>query len=262
MAQFNFNNVPSEGFIAFADELATDKWATIDITPYVGPKQTTTQPIFGIPSLITCKILLIWVLDTLMGVHGVTDNAKKADKLWDNAQRRLRSLIEMWAAHHDALKCEAAARLRKALLLGAGTAQTMLGYHQEVDFARQQLKTVSTTQTAADIALLGLGVAIDDIREATDALADAISYGQTSSRPFEQRQMAMTNCIATFESVTQTLTQIADNKGLEAQSILAAKLRVPFEALIKRYPATSTTTTNGAADDEKPSPPDDNTPSI
>jgi hypothetical protein len=252
MAELRFHNVPPEGFIAFANELSVVEWGAIDTTPYAGPNQTTTQPFFDIPILIAYKLLLIWVIDTLVGVRENTGNAKDADQNWDDAQRRLRSMLEMWAAHRDALKREAAARLRKALLLGAGTAQTKLGYHQEVDFGQQQLITVSTGQAAADITLLGLEAAIEDIRQATNALAEAIGYGHTSGRPFEQRQRATANCIATFENIAQGLAQISNHKGLDSH---AAKLRVPFEALAARYPATS----DGAATGEESPPPEDDT---
>lgn len=256
MAELRFHNVPPEGFVAFANELDVNEWGSIDVTPHVGPNQTTTQPFFGISVLIAYKILLLWVIDTLVGIRESAGNAKEADNNWDNTQRRLRSLLDMWAAHHDALKREAAARLRKALLLGAGTAQTKLSYQQEVDFGHQQLKTVAKGQAAADVALLDLGAIIDDIRHATNVLGDAIGYGQTTARPFEQREAATLKCAATFESIAHTLGRIADNKALGPESTLAAKLLAPFEALAARYPAGSTTTSTDTAPDEEP-PADD-----
>lgn len=260
MAELRFHNVPPEGFVAFASELATDEWGNIDITPHIGPNCTTTQPFFTIPLLVAYKILLTWVIDTLVGTRENARSAKDVDQDWDDSQRRLRALLDMWSAHKDALKREAAARLRKALLRGAGTAQTQLSYQKEVEFGRQQLETVAKGQAADDVALLDLGSAIDDIRQATDALASAIGYGQATGRPFEQREAALATCIETFESITQNLGYIAANKALGAESLRAAKLRAPFEALAARHPAGSTTTADDTATDEEP-PATDDTPS-
>lgn len=193
--------------------------------------------------------------------HATSTFCIAADKSsWDSTQKRLKALLDAAAVHPDAQVREAAERLRKALLLGAGEAQTKLKYQQEVDFGRQQVELASSSQVAADIALIGLGSVIDDIRDTTEALANAIGHGTSPQILSKQLQAATTSCRATFASVATDLAWIIDHGTLDINRARATKLRAPLEALAARYPAPSTTTTPAETDDDATPAADDDTP--
>jgi hypothetical protein len=198
--------------------------------------------------MVFFKLRLSWAIGALEDARVGASSAKEFDRDWDGSQKRFRALLDVAAADRDVGKREAAARLQKTMLMGAGEAQTQLGYQQEVDFGRQQVKLASTGQAAADIALLGLGDAIDDIRQTTDALATAVGHGKTNHPPSMLVRRALITCASTFNMVATQLAWLAEHGQPGAERTRAASLRAPLEALAARYPATP------------PAPPPDETP--
>jgi hypothetical protein len=258
----NFMFVTAEAFIAFKQILEQDEWEMIDITSYVGPNWVMKRSVGDAPATVLRKVRMLWALTNLEIVRKGAGDAKMRDRHWDNMQKRLFAFIDAASMHADANIREAAERLRKLLLLGAGQAQTKLKYHQEVDFGRQQVEITSSGEAAADIALLGLEQAIDDIRQATEDLALCIGYGQGSMTPAARVRAAMTACCTTFDAIATELEWIAEHGEIGIDRTRAAELRAPLEALSARYPAIASQPE--AKDDEEadaePTPADESSP--
>ena len=251
MAQLSFTNVNEEGFIAFSQSLTADDWGAIDITSYEGPNRTALVPLCDAPTVVLYKLKLRWAIGEFLDARAGADSAKDLDRNWDDAQKRLRRLLDAAATDRDGAKREAAARLKNSLLMGAGEGQTKLKYQQEVDFGRQQLQLTSSGQNAADIALLGLATTMSDIEDATDALAAGIGHGQTNRRPSKRRREAMAACASVFLTVAKDLAWLAEHGQDGADRARAGRLWSTLEVLSLRYPAA------GAAEepaDEDPAP--------
>jgi hypothetical protein len=232
-----YAHVTADGYIAFAKDLATDEWGLIDIAPYQGPNRTSAKPMCDVTVVTGWKLHLDWTISDLVDARDGAVSAKDLDKAWDGTQKRLSGLLSAEASSSDALKRAAAARLQKALLLGAGEGQTKLKYQQEVDFGRQQVKSTATGQAAADVALLGLASALVDIGNATEALATGIGHGETTGRPFERVQATTRACEAIFTAISLELARTVDRAQPGADRERALRLRKPFEELAARYPA-------------------------
>lgn len=246
MGQLWFTYVPVEGFVSFSQVLDEEAWGAIDPSPWEGPKQTALKPLGDAPAVVVWKLQIAWVIGALLAARDGAGSAKDRDKAWDNGQRSLSALLTAAAASSDAKKREAAGRLQKSLLKGRGEAQTKLKYQQEVDFGRQQNKLVSEGQAAADIVLLNLQPAMEEIAATTEALAVAIGHGDGSERPGERLKAAMTACASTFSAVAQQLAWLIDNGEAGADQQRAAELRTPLEKLADRYPGPAQQTTTAA----------------
>lgn len=258
MEQLSFTQVPAEGFVAFLQELATDDWATIDISSFLGPNRTPARPLEEASVTVFSKLQLQWTLEVLAEIREGAGSAGDRDRDWDTVQKRLKIRIDSAAVDEDMQKQEAAERLRKVMLMGAGQAQTKLKYQQEVDFGRQQVQRAATGQTAADIALLGLGGIITDIQRTSDALAAAIGYGQNTQPPSERLRLALAACASMFSLVAGQLAWLAAHGQVGMEQTRAAKLRASLEALAARYPAVKAK----PADEESTIPESDPEPAL
>lgn len=255
MGSITFTHVPAEAFIGFRRELATEVWATINISAYAGPNQTPLQPLLEAPQLILGKIQLLWSLERLALARAGAGSAKDRDRDWDTSQKRLRARLDLAAMDDDPAKRAAAERLQQTMLSGGGgEAQTQLAYQQEVDFGRQQLEQAASGQVAADIALLDLGSTMEDIHQSTEALAMAIGHGQDNQRPSERLRKATAKCISTCTMVLTQLAWLMDNGQAGADRARAAKLYESLESLARRYPGPRAT---APAPDDEPTPSDD-----
>ena len=237
MATATFTYVPLEGFAAFNNELDGDVWGKIATTGWEGPNNSAAKPLGDAPALVLLKILLRWGIASLVSAVEGAASASDCDVAWDGCQKQLNGLLIVGAASANPQKREAAVRLQKELLLGAGTAQTKLKYQQEVDFGRKQLLLLSQGQGAADATLLGLADVQAEIAKATDALAAAIGYGENAGRPFERRAAAVSSCRATFADVAGTLQWLSANGMPGADREQASALLATLEAVVARYPA-------------------------
>jgi hypothetical protein len=240
MTSPSFAHVPEEGFQSFTHELSQGAWALIDTSIYEGPNHTATKSLYDAPIQIGWKLQIAWVLGELTNARGGADGAPEADRNWDGTQKRFAALVSAASHDLDPEKRAAAARLQKALLLGAGAGQTKLKYQQEVDFGRTQLLLAKETQHATDIDTLGLAALIADITQTTDALADAIGHGEGEGRrPSERRRAAIAACSPTFTAVHDSMEWVLE-KGLAADRTRAQALLETLHALAKRYPAPET----------------------
>jgi hypothetical protein len=237
MRSLVFGNVDPDGFLGFADELDKGEWATIDVTSYLAPDGKLLKPLCDAPACVEWKLSLKGAVAAVFDAREGAGSAKELDRLWDGKQKQLAALIQAATNDSDAKKREAAARLHKSLLRGAGTAQTKLRYQQEVDFAKQQALTATSAEVAADVGLLGLGPILDEIAAATAKLAAAIGHGEGSDRPSDRFRGAVAECAAEFASVANRITS-ATKHGMEGEDRQRAqRLLAPLEALVARYPA-------------------------
>lgn len=233
MSQLSFSNVPMMGFSSFYADLAAGAWGVIDVTGYEGPGAT---PLWNASLFVVVKMRLKREVSQLLQSIEGAGGAKGCDRAWDSCQKQLCGLLGVAAESNDLAKREAAMRLQKILLLGAGMGQTRLKYQEEVDFGRKQAALVSQGQAAADVTLLGLGAMLGDIALATEALALAIDHGHTVYAPYRRKAKATMACVATFEWAATTLTWLMENAGPGTERDLAAQLLESLEELVARYP--------------------------
>ncbi len=217
MSPLSFTHVPQAGFSAFGAQLSMGVWALVDTIAYGDP----TQPLWNAPMTVVVKIRIkravMGLLEAIAGAGG----AKGCDRRWDGCQKQLNGLLHVAAVSNDPAKQEAALRLQKMLLLGAGEGQTQLRYQEEVDFARKQVALTSQGQGATDVALLGLGPLMAEIVLATDTLAAVIGHGGTSRTPYRRKANATTMCASTFSWASETLSWMAEHGGAGPERELA-----------------------------------------
>lgn len=237
MGSLFFSYVPAEGFTSFKQALASGAWGAVDTVQWEGPDQTAAKPLGEAKMVVGHKLRLKWGIEALVLAMEGAGSAKDRDKAWDGAQKQLRALLAAAALSSDAAKREAAGRLQKSLLLGAGEAQTRLKYQQEVDFGRNQALLTSQGQAAADVALLGLGNVMAEIQSTTNALAAAIGHGNSSGRPFERLEEATAACAASFAAVAEQLEWQSQHAQPGPDREQAMSLRAPLETLVERYSA-------------------------
>ena len=134
------------------------------------------------------------------------DELTSLDRAWDASERRVNSQIAVHEDSEDPARAAAAARLRAALLSGAGSAQTVLSWEQEVDFGRKQVELASQAPLSDDVALLELQPFIDDISEKTEALSNVLRQEGSSSAPRSNRiREALVGCRQSFNRVHDDL---------------------------------------------------------
>ena len=247
-----FSHIPANGLTSLSADLETDAWGAIDTAPWEGPDRTAAKPLGDAPVTVAHKLRLKWSIATLLIATAGAGSAKDCDRAWDSVQKQLQSLIAAGASSSDPAKREAAGRLAKALLSGAGTAQTKLSYQQEVDFGRTQLAYTAKGQGAADVTLLGLGATMTEVQQTTDALAATIGHGQSAGRPFERLAEATAACAASFAVVAEALAWEAKHGQAGGDRERAVHLRAPLEKLAARYPVPAKVGAKGPEGGEAP----------
>lgn len=260
MRNLVFGNVNPEGFLGFAAELEQGEWATIDVSSIEGPDRTALKPLCDTPTAIGWKLSLKWVIGGLADARDGAGSAKDLDRIWDALQKKFAALVKAAENDTDAAKRAAAGRLRKTLLRGAGAGQTKYAYQQEVDLGREQVLAAAGGQTAADVALLGLGSLFAEIDAATQDLAAAIGHGEGSDRPSERFRAAVADCAAVFASVSGRIAWTAANGQPGEDRQRAEQLLEPLAALVARYPAAATAAATPPATPAPPPAPAPPTP--
>ena len=231
MSQLSFTHVPLAGFSAFGAHLLTGVWALVDSSAYEDP----AKPLWDAPTMVVVKVRLHRQVQGLLQAIAGAGGAKACDRAWDGCQKHLNRHLRLQAISNDPAKQQAVTRLQNLLLLGAGEGQTQLRYHEEVDFGRKQMLLVSQGQAATDVQLLGLGPIMAEIALATDALAAAIGYGETSAAPHLRRSKSTIACVTTFGWAAETLGWMIEHGGNSAQRELALSLHASLVELVERY---------------------------
>lgn len=235
MSQLSFTHVPLAGFSAYGAQLSTGAWALVDSSAY----DDSNKSLWNTPTLVVVKLRLKRQVQGLLQIIAGAGGAKACDSAFDTCQKHLNRHLRLVSISTDSAKRDAALRLQKLLLLGAGEAQTRLRYHEEVDFGRKQVLLASQGEAAKDVQLIGLGPIMTEIAAATDALANAIGYGETSSAPHQRRAKAVAQCIVTFGWAAETLSWMIEHAGHGSQRELAIALHATLADLVDRYAVIS-----------------------
>jgi hypothetical protein len=252
MAVYGYGNVSDRGFVAFERELEEGAWAEVITKKYEEPAKDNAAALLAAPQPIIWKLCLRSGIGAIVAALGAT-SLVELDDAWDAAQRRLFHRIALGIDDPDRAVRTVADRLRAGLLSGTGTAQTALGYDDEVDFGRQQLRlTGENGPLAADAKKLKLGDALADIAKTTDALAKGLgrSSGEKRKAPSKLLRDATAECAAAFNSVHEQITWFTSRTPAGPARDNLAALLAPMEALLERSKAPV-----GAAPAPKPDAP-------
>ncbi len=233
MSQLSFAYVPQSGFAAFHSTMTSSVWSLIDSSAYADP----SKPLWDAPPLVMAKTRIQRTIHRLLVAMAGAGGAKGCDRAWDGCQKQLNGLLGVYAASNEMAKRDAAKRLQNTLLLGAGVAQTLLRYQEEVDFGRKQVAMAATGQGAADVALLGLGPMMNEIALATEALASVIGHGETVAPPHARRAKAVAACMLTFDAVAESLEWMIEYGGSGPDRDVAMALHASLTDLAARYTA-------------------------
>lgn len=250
MSQLSFAYVPPSGFAAFHANLNSHPWTLVDSSAYDDP----TKPLWDASPLVLVKIRIQRAVHELLVAIAGAFGAKGCDRTWDNCQKQLNGLLGAYGASSDPAKRDAAKRLQSMLLLGAGIAQTLLRYQEEVDHGRKQMALIATGQGAADVALLGLGPMMNEIALATETLASVIGYGATIAPPHARRTKAVAACAATFASAAESLEWMIECGGIDTNREIAVDFYASLKDVASRYPAPARALHTAALSAEAPPP--------
>ncbi|MBK9259552.1 MAG: hypothetical protein IPM54_06900 [Polyangiaceae bacterium] len=231
MSQLSFAYVPQAGFSSFGATLSSNPWALVDASAYDDP----AKPLWDAPMLVVIKVRMKRSVHGLLVAIAGAGGAKGCDRVWDGCQKQLNGMLGVFAASNDSVKRDAATRLQKTLLLGAGEGQTQLRYQEEVDFGRKQVALVSHGQGAADVALLGLSPMMTEIAAATEALAAVIGHGTTTAPPHMRRAKATAACSMTFGWAAESLEWIIEHGGNAPEREIAMAMHASLKDLVERY---------------------------
>jgi len=257
MARYGYSYVTDRGFTSFARELSEGAWKDISIKKLDtdGDSPVAKSSLLDAPLPVVWKLRATWSIRMLARAMGVTsaDALLGLDGEWDSSQRALNLALLTAAEHRDAERRAAAERLRTALLLGSGTAQTQLSYEKEVDFGYSQLDLADKPPLAADVKATGIKPHLDRIREATDALATGLGRvpGQRRAGTRARRiREALAACSTAFNTIHDQLAWVLEHTapGKDREELEA--LQAPLLALLDRYPPRAKTAAEEVEDDE------------
>jgi hypothetical protein len=259
MTRYGYGYVPDKGFISIVNDLSEGAWKDIPIKKHDHPEQRLNPALLESCSLpVLWKLRATWAIATLRDALGAGSAIlDQLDGDWDSGQRKLNFAIGGAGEDDDPEKREAAERLRGALLLGNGIAQTKLSWEEEVDFGRQQVTLTKEGSLAADARLIGLQPHLKVVEKTTEALARGLG------RSFEQKRVgtraarlreALGGCAAAFNGIHSEITWFLDHTEDGAARARLSQLLVPLQALLERYPSKGSAHTGDPAPLPEPAP--------
>lgn len=234
-----FSQVEDKGFIAFGENIDQSAWEQVDAEAYIsGAKPIKRDD----PKDVTWKVRLMWAISAVVTSLGLTSTqeVRRAEGEWDSAQQRLHLKTDFDALDRDPAIREAAQRVRAALLLGDGLAQTNLPWAEEVEFGLTQLRLAGEPTLAPDITALKLQPLLDDIRATTAALAAALNINPDKNRDAArsvQARRALSECRRAFRDVLEDLDWHVSVQPTPQDAADLERLRAPLVALHARYSA-------------------------
>lgn len=253
--RYGYGNVSEKGYMAFTHDLSEGAWASVDISTYDNPERLLPADPLQVPRDIELKLRATWAIATLRDALGASPEVLAGlDGRWDATQRKFNHILGAAAEDNNAAVREAAQRCRGALLEGNGIAQTIRTYDKEVDFGRNQVALMSSGPLVADVTLLDLAAIRAEIHQATEALAQGIGRAPGEKRDlprFERIRATRAACATAFNGIHQDLCWLIEHTPAGAVRTQLEALLAPFEALLSRYPASSTGDT---AAEEEPVP--------
>lgn len=251
MSRYGYSYVPEKGFLAFSADLSQDAWKDVSI------KQLDTPPPLSLVTFLKAPRPVVWKLRLTWGIRALIDaNATGAeavaqlDEAWDSVQRKLHFCLGTAGEDKDIGRRQAAERLRGALLLGNGTGQTKLGWQEEVDFGRRQIKLAVEGPFADDVKKLSLKGLFEEIDATTEALASGIGRGSGKRRAGNRTarlREALAECVAAFNGVHDEIAWLLEYVEAGEERDHLAALLTPFEALLERYPAPAASRASASA---------------
>lgn len=259
MSRYGYSYVTDRGFTSFARVLSEGAWKDISLKKY----DTESDTLFAKSSLLESSLPVMWklratwsirVLVRAMGVTS-TDALIELDGEWDSAQRALNLALLVATEHREVDRRAAAERLRTALLLGSGTAQTQLSYEKEVDFGYSQLDLTGKAPLSADVKATGIKPHLERVRDATDALAMGLGRapGQRRAGTRARRiREALVGCSTAFNMIHDQLAWTLEHTAPGNDRDLLEALQAPLLALLDRYPPRAKTATEEVEDDGEP----------
>lgn len=241
MSRYGYGYVPEKGFLSFMHDLAEGDWKDVSIKKVDAPPPLPAQTLLEAPRPVIWKLRLTWGIRSLVeATASGAETVAQLDETWDSLQRKLHYTLGSAGEDKDIARRQAAERLRGALLLGSGTAQTKLGWQEEVDFGRRQIELGLKGPFGEDVKKLGLAALFTEIDTATEALARGIGRGSGKPRPGARAvrmREALATCVAAFNGVHDEIAWLIEqSEAGEARDHLS-RLFAPFEALLDRYPA-------------------------
>jgi hypothetical protein len=239
--RYGYSYVTDKGFGAFAHDLSEGAWKDVAIKKYDAPDQMPAAPLLEAPRPVAWKLRALWGIGRLNEAIGgsPTEVLQKLDAEWDSSQRALNLFLGAAVEHPDQAHREAGLRLRKALLSGEGTAQTILSLDAEVDFGRHQMMITATKPLADDVKKVGIAAHLKRIGEATEALATGIGRSPGQSRaaaPSKRLREAMAGCTTAFNAIHDELSWLIEHTPAGDDRAHLEALHAPFLALLDRYP--------------------------
>jgi hypothetical protein len=240
MPGYGYGHVSAKGFVAFGHDLADGAWKSVSIAKYDVESKELDAAALDASHPVIWKLRISWVLAALKQALG-SGKLDQLDASWDACERRLHYRLAERADDKDPEIRAAAERLRGQLLEGNGTEQTGYGYDEEIDFGRKQLELAKEESIAADIKKLEVGDLLQDIAEATEALAQGSGRKAGSKRagaPSAQLRDALAACTTAFNGVHDDLAWFLENTATGPVRDRLAELQAPFEALLARNPPT------------------------
>lgn len=236
-AAYGYTNVDDAGFLSFLEELSKAEWGAIPTGEWEGERFTVVVGWDRVPAPVLWKLRLSWSIEGLAAVLAGAEGLAEVEGTWDSKQRVLKSKLDILYEEGNASIKAMVENARAKLLIGDGTGQTALKHHKEVQFGRKQLALVEKQPLRGDIESLGLTGTMDDIRRATDNLAQALGWDSEVDRrmaPSSQVRTAMSECSSAFNGVHDDLDwSIAHTPEGEERDRLT-KLRRPLEKLLDR----------------------------
>ena len=255
-----YGNVDPQGFVAYASILEEGAWKAISIKKYDSEDLLAPSPLAQAPLAVVWKLHATWAIRALVKSMNVGNNAE-LDTEWDAAQRSFDAAVLSEENHEDPAHRAAAARIRTALLTGAGTKQTQFELDAEYEFGKTQLRLAAEPQLAADLTLTGLDAKIDRVRKTTEALGAGIGRGPGKNRaPARSLRIrdAVQECVATFNHIHDGLVRAIAHTPSGPDRDQLEELLSPFQALLDRHPAPAKADSSaGAAPAADPKDPAD-----
>jgi len=236
MKQYTYGAVPPRGYIAFLDEVQRGAWGAVSTAKYEAEDAEASRA----PVLVFLKLQMTDAMNGLLARMGLAsgEEPRRCDVRWDGVQRKVHFHLALKEESDDPAVAASARRCRETLLVGTGTGQTAFGWDEEVDHGRMQLRLATHKPLADDVDRVELRALLAEVRQCTEALAEAIGKGaeaKKSPRSVQVRE-ATAECAQVFTLAHATLDRAYDAAKTDAERERIDGLRQPLARLLAQYP--------------------------
>lgn len=229
-------SIAENNFISALNDLDRDPiWGPVDVSAF--PLVSAIRPdLLTQPRLVVWKVRLVWSIDLLMSVLGLTDRSKIIMLAADfvTAQRRLQSKLQLDLTDPNQTIREAATKVQ-LLLLPDGLKHINLSYDQKIAFGRSQI-VLADDQLGHELQTLGLRSFMDHIAQTTDALSNALGIAPGKSRDQSKSlriREALRNTQRDFKAVLNDILWHAENTTSQTERELFQQLAKPLQVTLR-----------------------------